>query len=234
MNLYTVGPEFKDLDNTKAFSLGSTHVFSIPITASDLLYQEDYTKILSAPELAKAARFIRPADNRRYLVCRFVLRNLLSGYLGIHPSEIPFEVKANKKPMVKGLEFNVSHSGDQILIAIGPEPIGIDMETIQPDFDFEPLLSDFFTKEEREQIDVHPMDALLGFYTLWTRKEALLKATGEGLTDDMQTINSLTEKVCRNGYSYTVQSFFQHKQYIWSIAMLNATIPLCCWNYRLL
>jgi len=95
------------------------------------------------------------------------------------------------------IEFNISHSGNMILIGfrfcknnvINANPqIGVDIEKIKPDFDFELVLDEFFTPKEQEAI-WKSENSSETFFKFWTQKEALVKATGTGLTDDLKYYN---------------------------------------------
>lgn len=151
-------------------------------------------KLLSPDEIERAARYRRPDDRFRFSGTRGLLRVLLGRYIRQPPDHLDFVVGVSGKPTLKenvGWHFNVSHSGDWLLIAIGRTPVGVDLERVSPDFPFRDVLSASFSPDEQRHIDGCP-DARLGFYQLWTRKEALVKATANGLGDALDRIPSLT------------------------------------------
>lgn len=151
-------------------------------------------KLLSPDEMARAARYRRPEDQLRFSGTRGLLRVLLARYTHQPADRIEFVAGVNRKPELKiptGWHFNVSHSGNRILIAIGKPRLGVDLEWINPDFPFRDVLPVSFSPEEQEHIEACP-DARLCFYRLWTRKEALVKATAKGMDDDFSRIPSLT------------------------------------------
>lgn len=147
------------------------------------------TGVLSPDEIARAGRFHFEKDRIHFTRCRSVLRTLLAGYLAIPATEIRFENLSNGKPQLaagqnpRALQFNVSHSTDMALIAVGSEHrLGVDVERIRSDVDTISLAERFFSPRECAGLRALP-DRLRvpGFFACWTRKEAFLKATGAGL-----------------------------------------------------
>jgi len=194
-------------------------------------FQEQYIKILSEEELLKAKKFARNEDSTRYLLSRFASRFILANYLLTSPSEIQFHLSANKKPMVDGVEFNISHSGDYIVMAIAPGPVGIDLEYIREDFNFDNLLDDCFSVAEKQFI-MQKNEERIRFYLLWTRKESLLKATGEGLTDHLNQLDcSLSSTILRNHTSYYIKSFSIDRDHIMSVSGTNDSTKFQYWDY---
>lgn len=166
-----------------------------------------YNQVLSNEELDKASCFFHQKDKETFIANRFFLRTILSAFIpNLTPSKIQFHFSGNKKPAVCGIEFNISHSGDYIFTAISPSPIGVDIEAINPEFDYPPLLNEHFSIEEQSFI-TSGKNELLNFYTLWTRKEALLKASGEGLIDQLNEVNVLNEYITRNKGNYKLDTF---------------------------
>jgi 4'-phosphopantetheinyl transferase len=115
------------------------------------------------------------------------MREILSRYLGLPAGEITFDYSANGKPMVRGGRapgFNLSHSGSVgLLVVATTEAIGVDVERARPLVDMPDLLERFFSDAERREIENYPPVAMTdAFYRCWTRKEALVKAVGEGLS----------------------------------------------------
>jgi 4'-phosphopantetheinyl transferase len=168
---------------------GTVDVWALSLTSSseDL---ENLMKTLSPSERERAARFHFEEHRTRYIAGHGRLRQLLGGYLSRPGASIEFELGKNGKPRVagdaaaRGLEFNLSHSNDTALVAIAVQPVGIDLEHVRPLSDANELVQRFFSKREAAAYSVMPDDQKpLGFFRLWTRKEAWLKATGEGITN---------------------------------------------------
>jgi 4'-phosphopantetheinyl transferase len=171
-----------------AFPVGRVDVWTVHLDESA---REGFEAgILSYDENARASRFHFEKDREHFIQCRSALRSLLGGYLGIAAAEIGFEYSSSGKPRIaagqnpRGLQFNVSHSANMALIAVGSEHrLGIDIEQIRSGVAIESLAERFFSLRERAGLRALP-DALRvpGFFACWTRKEAFLKATGEGLS----------------------------------------------------
>jgi 4'-phosphopantetheinyl transferase len=118
------------------------------------------------------------------------LRSLLAGYLGVPGAQIRFEYSASGKPQLapeqnpRGLQFNLSHSASQAVIAVGAElQLGVDIEKIREEVDTAALAQRFFSPREGAGLQALPVNLRVpGFFACWTRKEAFLKATGTGLS----------------------------------------------------
>ena len=144
---------------------------------------------LAKNELERAQRFIFDQDRNRFIAARGILREVLARYLQCAPQTIEFVYGARGKPAISGggsrdpLRFNLSHSHDLALIGLARErEIGIDLEMIRPDFASEEIAKRYFSAKEIEELSRLPADLRTeGFFLCWTRKEAYIKAKGEGL-----------------------------------------------------
>jgi 4'-phosphopantetheinyl transferase len=139
---------------------------------------------LSAAEQERAARFRFPRDAARWRVAHVALRDVLGRAIGCAPSAVPLEADAQGKPrIVGGPEFNLSHSGDVALVAVGgDEPLGVDVELVRPVPELRGIAESHFASEEREALfQVDERERTEAFYRCWTRKEAFVKATGSGV-----------------------------------------------------
>jgi 4'-phosphopantetheinyl transferase len=141
---------------------------------------------LSDDEEARASLFIAPQLARRYRVAHAKLRATLADYLGAHPSDIAFSVGHHGKPsldmpLAHVPHFNLSHSGALAALGVCREcEIGVDIEEVAPLK--EDIARRFFAPAEADHLDrCHEQHKLEAFYQCWTRKEAFLKATGDGL-----------------------------------------------------
>ena len=201
-----------------AIDKNMVHLFKVCIDRHYHQIKHIYQEVLSAKELNKSIRFINSKDRERYIVSKYLLRCILSKFILTVPALIQFKQLANKKPIVDGIEFSVTHSGNYLLLAIGPEAVGIDIEFINKNFDFESLLTACFNADECSFINMGE-NRLLNFYKLWTRKEALLKASGEGLTDSLNQFSCLGNFVTRKQVQYHLNSFTIDDDYIISLAI---------------
>jgi 4'-phosphopantetheinyl transferase len=143
-------------------------------------------ELLSAEELERADRFKRIADQERFLKTRGVLRQLLSNYCDVDASGIRFNYNDHGKPSLDSdtrLKFNVSHSGDWFVAALMLNAeVGVDIEQIVVDKDTAEIAKRFFDKREQEELaQLRPSERQAGFFSIWTRKEALVKGLGLGL-----------------------------------------------------
>jgi len=148
---------------------------------------------LAADELTRAEGFGSAQARRRFVVARGTLRGLLGDLLGEVPQSIAIEEGASGKPRLAGaghrLGFNVSHSGDLALICIaeGAE-VGVDLERLRPVLDAVAIARRRFAPEEACFVEEgEGADVDRRFLTCWTRKEALAKATGAGLSFDLRS-----------------------------------------------
>ena len=140
---------------------------------------------LSADERARTERFFFDRDRVSYAVSRSVLRHLLGGYLGIDARDIQFECGIRGKPRLDHgrLAFNLSHSGDLALIAISRRgDIGVDVEAHRPIPEMESLARQNFSPREVSRLQSLPAAVrTAAFFACWSRKEAYVKAVGDGL-----------------------------------------------------
>jgi len=148
---------------------------------------------LSPSEQERARRFVFGEPRRRYIVCRAWLRSVLGGYLNQLPHDVPLAANVRGKPCVvarenhAGLQFNLSHCGQFALLAIttGPE-VGVDLQSTALDTAWPAIAERFYTPVERKHIQTLPPETrTLAFAEIWTRKEAAVKALGEGLTSQV-------------------------------------------------
>jgi 4'-phosphopantetheinyl transferase len=160
-------------------------------------FYDQFNALLNNDERAKSLRYYQPADRQRYILQHGLLRLLLGWYLHQPATGIRFNFNANKKPYLTGNHqpcfFNISHSGPEMLIAIGDVELGVDIEQINHQFEYQDIASQYFSTAEVNFIN-ESADSPAAFFLLWTRKEALLKACGTGIDDnlpDMPALNGL-------------------------------------------
>src|SRR4030095_11791191 len=134
-------------------------------------------------------------DKRVYEAGHVVIRKVLAHYTSVEASKLELTPIVNRKPELLNspfrIHFNITHSGGKILVAIGfLSDVGIDVEKVIPDFDMDGFadanyhpneVSHFRTLSNNEESDY--------FYQVWTRKEAWLKLTGEGVNDKLKDLD---------------------------------------------
>jgi|GEM_PF-1007304 4'-phosphopantetheinyl transferase len=148
---------------------------------------------LNRLENDKADRFRSLALQTRYRRSQGALRQIMSSYLDVPPAAVAFQHGAFGKPALAGhaLQFNLSHSGDAMLLAVARHAVGVDVERCAgAPLDLAPLLDLLCHADERAAMEaVAPEQRQLLFYQLWTRKEAYLKALGTGLSVDCRLLS---------------------------------------------
>jgi 4'-phosphopantetheinyl transferase len=145
---------------------------------------------LSRDERERADRFRFSRDRRRYVAARGILREILAMRLGHEPAALQFEYGERGKPALKKacgggeLFFNIAHSADHGVFAVSAvAELGIDVEVVRPVPDRDAIARRFFTPGESAAIAALPASLRTqAFFLCWTRKEAFIKALGEGLS----------------------------------------------------
>jgi 4'-phosphopantetheinyl transferase len=168
---------------------GIVHLWRAPLDAPEAIVDELFAT-LSADERQRAARFRFDRHRRRFIVCRGQLRRLLGRYLGESPDRIGFEYTSLGKPKLAApwndgsIQFSVSNSHELALFAVaGDYELGTDVERIRPLSNIDAITQRCFAPQERDALGRLPAEQrLIGFFHCWTRKEAILKAVGTGLT----------------------------------------------------
>jgi 4'-phosphopantetheinyl transferase len=166
---------------------------------------------LCGEEQARAARLRFDRDRRRFVVARARLRELLGERLGSAPESIALEYGANGKPALagrfaaSGWRFNLSRREELAVYAFSrASEVGVDVEAIGPVREAEAIAARLFSARERKTyLALAPHERALGFLRVWTRKEALAKALGDGLTMPAEALDCL--RAARAGWR--LQSF---------------------------
>ena len=168
-----------------ALAADEVHVWQSSVAASPL---PDLSSVLSPEELERADRFRNPARRSAFLVARATLRGVLAHESGTDAAALRFATGPHGKPFLTdpptALRFNLSHSGEIVLCAVAWErEVGVDVERIRPGIDHAALARRFFSPLEHEQLSSLPRALQpAAFFAAWTRKEALVKAWGVGLS----------------------------------------------------
>lgn len=153
--------------------------------------------LLSSVERQRFAAYRKEADRRRFLTGRVLARTLAAEQLGGTPADIDFDAscpecgRQHGRPRVPGtsLELSISHSGDRIGVAVTTGcAVGLDVESTDRRAE-DSLMSYVLNAAELDTVaHLPPHDRTLAFFTLWTRKEAVMKATGRGLRIPLRSI----------------------------------------------
>jgi 4'-phosphopantetheinyl transferase len=175
---------------------GEVHLWAVPLDPpADRV--EALRRFLSPDEQDRASRFRFDRHRQQYVVGRGALRVLLGAYLGTRPELVCFTYGPRGKPFLAppqdagGLFFNLSNSHELALVGfiLGQE-IGVDVEHLKPMPDCEKISERFFSESERRVLRDLPAERKEeAFFNCWTRKEAYLKAVGEGLAAPLDSFD---------------------------------------------
>lgn len=177
---------------------GEAHVWLVPleVDASDFHAMDE---VLCVEERDRAARFKIAGGRERYTMGRGFLRLLLGHYVKVEPAALSFRYNSYGKPSlpdgggnlgsVAPIGFNLSHSGGYAVLGFTREgELGVDIEKYREEVLREKLADRFFAPQEAQELaSLPPEDQLPGFFACWTRKEAYIKARGDGLSRSLSS-----------------------------------------------
>jgi 4'-phosphopantetheinyl transferase len=233
----------------KLINSNEIHVWRVflDVTADEF---EKLREFLSGDELARSERFHFEKDRKRFIAARGILRRILGSYLNKRPGKICFEYGPHGKPVLAhdagddDICFNLSHSGSLALYAVTlRKKIGIDIENIRDYISVGQVAGQFFSQKEissLEKIDINKRSEL--FFQYWTRKEAFLKARGEGISFPMDQcdvslisgsgLSPVTVRDNNRGVSSLyVQDLFPGNGHAAAIAVEGGDCNISCWHF---
>ena len=176
--------------DTPALAEGCVHIWRLPLAPPPARLAA-LARLLHDDERERAARFVFERDRTAYTATRGALRTLAGAYLGRRPEELELGYGARGKPYLTApppgaepLCFNVSHSGELALLAfVRGREVGVDIERRREMRDLLSLAHTSFSPHEYEALcRLPPRDHTAAFFACWSRKEAFIKATGEGVS----------------------------------------------------
>lgn len=148
-------------------------------------------RIFSKSEIERLNQFTKTNDKKLYIAGKLLTRKAIAKIANAKPSELVFgENKFGRPkiifPSLKNFDFNLSHSGEWVVLAISDSNVGIDIEKLKP-IDTT-LVKNLFHKEEMELINT-AKEKLNFFYKIWVLKESYIKAIGKGFSHAVNKIN---------------------------------------------
>jgi 4'-phosphopantetheinyl transferase len=206
--------------------------------------------LLSEREQEQAARFHFERDRRRYLAAHAALRAILAKYLDCPPQAICWQENSYGKPALTqpaaGLHFNLAHSHELALVAVTRlGEIGVDLEHARLVEDMDHLAQKTFSGAEVAQLNrLSTAQRQQAFFECWARKEAFIKALGEGLSHPLQgfSVTLLPGEPARllevggdaqEAAQWTIRTIAAHAEYAAAFAVRATSVQLRCWNFDL-
>jgi 4'-phosphopantetheinyl transferase len=181
-----------------------------------------WERLLTPDEQQRGTKFRRRDDQNRFVLGRGLARLIIGQINNEQPQQVVIERSYAGKPFLPALpncQFSVSHTGDWVLLAVGAVPLGVDVEFINQRFEFDDLIPTVLSRAEQFALTNSP-DKHLFFYECWTRKEAFVKATGAGITDNfvniptLEAIHRVDSGLIGEHGAWAIQPFFVDDAYV--------------------
>lgn len=231
-------------------SSGTVHVWRIPLGQSASRVAQ-LAALLSPDEQGRVARLFFTQDKSRFTICRAVLRSILGRYLDTDPAQVHFYYGNRGKPFIAetgtgmSLHFNLTHSHELGLCAFTRDGrIGLDLEFMRPLPNAEAIAMRFFSFREFHKLSTLPAQHRhQGFFNCWTRKEAYIKATGDGLSypldqfevslapgEPVRILNVTTDP--KEAERWSLYSIMPAPQYVAALAVEGRNHQLHYWEFQ--
>ncbi|HEY1388134.1 MAG TPA: 4'-phosphopantetheinyl transferase superfamily protein [Ktedonobacterales bacterium] len=210
------------------------------------------THHLSVDERTTASRFHFAADRERYILTRGLLRAILQRYTGSAPELLTFTYSAHGKPALAApakltdgcpIYFNLSHAHEVAIYAISRDhELGIDIERIRTDIEYEQIARRVFSPFERATLfALPPHERAKAFFRCWTMKEAYIKGHGDGLSMPLDNFDTAfapgtspailaTRPDATQAERWTIVRLNPGPQYTAALAVDGHIAKLSCWH----
>ena len=217
---------------------GNVHVFCAELD-QPLWRMEQLAETLSADERQRATRFHFEKDKNHYVAGRGMLREILGRLLDMEPDDLIFSYGAHGKPRLVAtaaaenfLHFNMAHSDSLVVYAVSRKhEVGIDVERIRPVREMEDIAAHIFSEPERAKWCSLPDDAkMTAFFNCWARKEALLKASGEGLGKPLNQIEVFFGGDFCTSAQFLLRSLPIALNFTAAVAVKHCDLHISCWH----
>ncbi|MEM6252156.1 MAG: 4'-phosphopantetheinyl transferase superfamily protein [Cyanobacteria bacterium P01_D01_bin.156] len=197
------------------------------------------TEWLSEDELARMRRYRFEKDQRKFAVARSSLRQILSYYIQTHPKDIAFEYGTRGKPFLqtneRGINFNLSHSGEYALCGVAQYALGVDIEQLKPMERLDGLIKRCLAPSEQCLLaQTSAASKSAKFLEYWTCKEAYLKATGQGISESLAAIEIILEPapiINVSGPPWQLQTFSPCEGYTAALVADPSITQMRFWNH---
>jgi 4'-phosphopantetheinyl transferase len=208
-------------------------------------------KVLSADESERGARFHFPIHRDRFIAAHGCLRDILTRYLPLDIRSLSFSINDYGKPRLsevfseRGLDFNLSHSGDFALVAVTlNRQVGVDVEYMREEDSSEEIVRRFFSKREvSDFLSVPPEARKVAFFNCWTRKEAYIKAHGLGLSLSLDSFDvslipgepatlRATRPNLQEANRWTLKHLEVHTGYAGAVAVEGKDLEFRLWDWK--
>ncbi|MCD6318668.1 4'-phosphopantetheinyl transferase superfamily protein [Candidatus Aerophobetes bacterium] len=196
---------------------------------------------LSPEEQAKTNRFYSIKNKNQFIITHGLLRDILSRYLDLLPEQIRFFYSSCGKPYIANelsrnkFRFNISHSHEIVIYALAwRREVGIDIEYIRSNIAYKRIAQYFFSPEELAKLQSLPLEKQNeAFFYFWTRKEAYLKARGEGIFKRSSSVlvNTDTELIPKELSRWSILSLQPEPRYIGALVAEGENCQLKFWRW---
>lgn len=214
------------------------HIYVASLTPVPDL-QPTYFNLLNSDERERAARLISPRHQQRFITAHGILRKLLSRYLNTTPEIIEFSHGQHRKPSLQppSLQFNISHSDNLAVYAFTRTgEIGVDIEKIQVDQKLDVAERFFSPSEILALTSQAATEQAATFYRLWSRKEAIIKANGRGLSQPLASFSvaatDTVETLVLEDGKWTLYPLAADPDYAGAIASALPVDHITIWDYQ--
>jgi 4'-phosphopantetheinyl transferase len=223
----------------KAIDHREVHVWRVQIALLRTMLPQ-LEKIVAPDELDRANRFVFARDRQSFVVARAVARLVLAHYLGENARRVQFAYGAQGKPELAvnpcSIFFNLSHSGDRILIAVGKgSDVGVDIERVKTELVSEAVSRAFSPVEQLSLATIGADRRVEAFFKCWTSKESYIKGIGEGLTISLADFDvcvdpdrpaRLIRPLNRTGSNWCLHRIDEGREYVATVATLRPDVRL--------
>ncbi len=224
-------PHLITTQNNLTIEKGTLYVWS-GLTNVNAQILDELASVLSDDEMGRADRFRIKKDRSHFVVTRGVLRYVLGAYTGLPPRNIVFEYGHKGKPELANkttkISFNVSHShGMGVWAFVLDGAVGVDVEYVKRSVDIDGIGKRFFSENEWGHLrDLPEEERRKCFFRCWTRKEAFVKALGDGLTFSLKAFDVTVGDIAQlkrvegmpDHQKWTLQAFEPAPDYVGALA----------------